>query len=100
MSGTIDGQAKLALLAVGNLDPIHLLEVHGVVAAEPDGDTRLLEPQPQKIVDVALDLFLEFADGAGRQFVDAAAIESPAMIAVVQSDDDAAVCEIQTVDAN
>src|SRR5260370_42011206 len=100
MGGTINGQAKFALLAVANLNPIHLLEVHDVVAAEADGDARLLEPQPQKIVDVALDLFLEFADGSGRQLVDAAAVESPAMIAVVQSDDDAAVCEIQTVDAN
>src|SRR6266853_1827538 len=92
MSGTIDGQAKLTLPAVANLDPIHLFEVHDVVAAEADGDARLLEPQPQKIVDIALDLFLEFAD--------ATAVESPALIAVIQRDDHAAVGEIQAVDAD
>src|SRR3989442_1750948 len=100
MSGTINSQAKLAILAVGDLDPIHLLEVHRIVAAEAEGDARLLEPQPQEIVDVALDLLLELADGGGRQFVDAAAVESPAMIAVIQRDDDATVREIQTVDAD
>src|SRR2546425_8652133 len=100
MSGTINSQAKLALLAVGDFDPIHLFEVHGVVSAEADGDARLFEPQPQEIVDVALDLFLKLADGGGGQFVDAAAIESPAMIAIIQCDDHAAVREIQTVDAD
>src|SRR5258708_5545357 len=83
MSGTINGQAELAFLAVGDLDPIHLLEVDRVVAAEADVQARLLEAQPQQIVDVALDLFLEIADGGGRHFADAAPIESPAVISVL-----------------
>ncbi len=66
MSGTIDGKAKLALLAVGDLDPIDRLEVDGIAAAEANGNPFFLEAQPQQIVDVALDLLLEIADRAGR----------------------------------
>src|SRR6202158_6104849 len=125
MSGTVNGKTELAVLAVGQLDPIHLLQVDRVVAAEADGQARLLEAQPQQIVDVALHLLLEIADGGGRQFADAAAIESPAVVAVgerdddggrkfadsaaikspavvtvVESDDDAAASKIQSVEAN
>src|SRR6266481_4304122 len=100
MSGTIYGKAKPALLAVGDLDPVHLLEVYCVVAAEADGRARLLEPQSQEIVDVALDLLLEVADGSSRQFVDAAAIERPSAIAVIERNDNTAVGPIQTVDTD
>src|SRR5260370_11999449 len=96
MSGTIHGKAKPALLAVADLHPVHLLEVYCVVAAEADGHARLLEPQSQEIVDVALDLLLEVADGSSRQFVDAAAIERPSTIAVIERNDNTPVRPIQT----
>src|SRR5260370_41745696 len=100
MSGTMHGKAKPALLAGADLHPVHLLEVYWVVAAEADGHARLLEPQSQEIVDVALDLLLEVADGSSRQFVDAAAIERPSTIAVIERNDNTAVGPIQTVDTD
>src|SRR5260370_24477410 len=100
MSGTMHGKAKPALLAGADLHPVHLLEVYCVVAAEADGHARLLEPQSQEIVDVALDLLLEVADGSSRQFVDAAAIERPSTIAVIERNDNTAVGPIQTVDTD
>src|ERR1700687_2138634 len=100
MSGTVNGKTELAVLAVGQLDPLHLLQVHRCVAAEADGQARLLEAQPQQIVDVALHLLLEIADGGGGQFADSAAIESPAVVTVVESDDDAAASKIQSVEAD
>src|SRR6266704_3900758 len=66
MSGTVHGQTERAAFAVGQLDPIHLLEVHGVAAAEANGDARLLEAQPEQIVNAALDLFLKVGDGGSR----------------------------------
>src|SRR2546425_8585038 len=66
MSGTVHGQTERAALAVGQLDPIHLLEIHGVAAAEANGHARLLEAQPEQIVDAALNLFLKVGDGGSR----------------------------------
>jgi len=66
VSGTIDGKAELAFLAVADLDPIDRLEVDRVTAAEANGNPFFLEAQPQQIVDVALDLLLEIADRGGR----------------------------------
>jgi hypothetical protein len=66
VSGTIDGKAEFALLAVGDLDPINRLEVDGVAAAEANGNPFFLEAQPQQIVDVALNLLLEIVDRGGR----------------------------------
>src|SRR5260370_31084455 len=66
MSATVHGQTERAALAVGQLDPIHLLEIHAVASAVTNGHARLLEAQPKQIVDAALDLLLKVGDGSRR----------------------------------
>ena len=99
MSGTVHGKAERAFVPVVDLHPIHMLEVHSIVAAEANGDPCFLETETQQIVDVAFCLFLKITDRRSGHFIYATAIEGPAVVSVIQRYDDAAMSPVETVDA-
>src|SRR5438309_10620065 len=98
MSRTVHGKAECAFVAVVDLHPIHMLEVHSIVAAEAHGDPCFLETETEQIVDVAFCLFLKITDRRTGHLMYASAIESPAVVSVIQSSDDPAMSPGQTVD--
>ena len=100
MRQAVHGETELAVLAIGDLDPLHFPAIHDVVAAEANGQARLVETEAKQIINVALDAFLKNADRGYRNFADPAAVIGPAAIAVVESDDDTAVRDVQTVQSD
>src|SRR6202035_3819106 len=79
---------------------MHFFQIEGIAATNRVSPMRLCQAYSQHIVDVSLHLFLKLGNRSNRQFRDAAAVESPAAIAVIQSDDDSAMRPIQPFDTD
>src|SRR5260370_4670526 len=71
---TVNGNPEGAAVAVYDLDPIHLAQVHHVAAAKTEGHAFLLETKAEQIVQVAFYLLLEILHRRFRLFLNAATV--------------------------